>query len=284
MVPVKIETTSQAAILDHYDVGIGFFEKMLGPSMTYSSALWEGPEQTLMEAQISKLSWHADQLACGDGSAILEIGCGFGTMLSFLGRTRRPGRLVGLSLSRDHLAYCAGQGIPDTELIESNWTDYAPEDKFDGIVSIGAFEHFATLHHSPEERRSVYRAFFHRCHAWLREGGHLSLQSIIRTGPEEGQPADFISAEIFRESSLPTLQAILEAAQGLFSVRVQRLDGNHYERTLSHWYANLMRNRGELEAAYGMETVKRFRLYLMHSRYGFSSRFTDLLRISFQRS
>ncbi len=44
----------------------------------------------------------------------------------------------------------------------ANWQDYdvhVPQ-PFDGIISIGAFEHFGRHDHSPEQRRSVYEQFF----------------------------------------------------------------------------------------------------------------------------
>ena len=71
---------SRKNIAFHYDLGNSFYQCWLDPSMTYSSALYASPFDTLEDAQAGKIRRIAQLLDIGGDSEVLEIGCGWGAL------------------------------------------------------------------------------------------------------------------------------------------------------------------------------------------------------------
>ena len=72
---------SQEAIEFHYDMPAEFFALWLGKSMTYTAARFTSPDMTLGEAQADKINYHLDAAQVQQGHRMLDIGCGWGTLL-----------------------------------------------------------------------------------------------------------------------------------------------------------------------------------------------------------
>jgi cyclopropane fatty-acyl-phospholipid synthase-like methyltransferase len=69
---------SRRNIGQHYDLGNDFYAAWLDPTMTYSSALFSGPQQSLQDGQLDKYRSIARNLALKPGDHVLEIGSGWG--------------------------------------------------------------------------------------------------------------------------------------------------------------------------------------------------------------
>ena len=76
---------SKENIAKHYDLGNEFFSLWLDKTLTYSSAIFEEPNQELFAAQNNKYQKLIDLLKPSSGSKILEIGCGWGGFAEYLG-------------------------------------------------------------------------------------------------------------------------------------------------------------------------------------------------------
>jgi cyclopropane-fatty-acyl-phospholipid synthase len=87
------------AIAHHYDVSNRFFELVLGPSMTYSCAVWPRTDATLEEAQAAKYELICRKLELGEGMRLLDMGCGWGGMAMHAAR-HHGASVVGVTLSR----------------------------------------------------------------------------------------------------------------------------------------------------------------------------------------
>ena len=68
------------AISKHYDVSNAFYEKVLGPSMAYTCAVFPKPDASLEEAQEEKFDLVARKLGLEPGMRLLDVGCGWGGM------------------------------------------------------------------------------------------------------------------------------------------------------------------------------------------------------------
>ena len=274
---------SAPAIRHHYDVGNDFYAGWLDASMTYSCALWDGlaPDASLEEAQANKLRYHARSIGARPGARVLDVGCGWGSMLTALVRDHGAAQAVGLTLSENQHAFVERLGLPNTEVRLESWADYRPERPFDGIVSIGAFEHFADPAQTRAERVAVYRAFFERCRSWLVPGGRLSLQTIAYGTLSPEQSNAFMTQSIFPNAELPYLSDIVLAAENVFEVRLVRNDGFDYARTCEEWGRRLRRR-----AAAGVDEAERatyatYDRYLRLSSAGFRMGKIGLLRLAF---
>ncbi|ONH60569.1 cyclopropane-fatty-acyl-phospholipid synthase [Frankia sp. CcI49] len=270
-----------AAIRHHYDVGNEFYRLWLDPSLTYSCAMPDGPDDDLEAAQERKLRFHLDAVNARGAGAVLDIGCGWGAVLGRLAGTYRVPRAVGLTLSVEQAAHIAGIGDPGVEVRTEDWRDYEPDGPFDGIISIGAFEHFARPDDSPAERIRTYREFFERTRSWLTDDGALSLQTIAYANMPREAASTFIQQEIFPDAELPTLAEIAIAAEGLLETRSVRNDRLDYAWTCERWASRLRAHRAEAAGLVGPDVVARYERYLRMSALGFRMGKICLYRLVF---
>jgi cyclopropane-fatty-acyl-phospholipid synthase len=276
---------SQAAIAHHYDVGNSFIRLWLDPTMTYSCALW-GPGDDLEAAQLRKLDYLLDCARITDGARLLDIGCGWGSLLR-RAVDRGAASAVGLTLSSEQHDALRGSPDPGIEVHLQGWAEFEAEEPFDSIVSIGAFEHFARGGLSREEQLDSYRQFFARCHRLLRPGGWMSLQTIAKGDvPSDRQGLRdilLIVKQMFPESQLPHPADVFAAAEGYFEVASMRNDRLDYARTCRSWLAALRARREEAAAVAGEDTVQTFTEYLEACVRQFERGHATLCRFAMRR-
>jgi cyclopropane-fatty-acyl-phospholipid synthase len=273
---------SPEAIQAHYDVGNGFYRLWLDPTLTYSCALWADDDDTLAAAQRRKLDYIAGPALARGAEHVLDVGCGWGSMLTHLS-ANGVGDLVGLTLSQKQLDHVAALGLPGAEVRLESWRDHRPKRAYDAVVSVGAFEHFADLGLSESVRLATYRACFAACHGWLKPGAPLVLQTIAY-GPVPATTGRELFLEIFPESDLPRPHEIFAASEGLFEVTELRNDREHYIRTLRAWRRNLSDHHAEALAEVGRETLAFYKRYLAIAAMMFAGRHAVLLRLKMTRA
>ena len=88
-----------AAIAHHYDVSNDFYRLILGPSMTYSCAVWSDPNGTLEDAQAAKHELVCRKLGLEPGMRLLDVGCGWGSMAMHAAKAHGV-HAVGVTLSQ----------------------------------------------------------------------------------------------------------------------------------------------------------------------------------------
>lgn len=266
------------AIHHHYDIGNEFYQIWLDQSLTYSCAVWDGAT-TLEEAQQNKIRYHLESIDADSVSNVLDIGCGWGGTLTSLNNMPNVKQAVGLTLSEEQAKYISQQGWEKVEVLVKNWQEYKPTACFDGIISVGAFEHFATPLDTADQKIEIYRGFFEACRGWLKPGGHLSLQTIAYGNMPREHASSFINEEIFPNADLPTLTEICQAAEGVFEilgVQNARID---YAKTCEEWYRRLSTHSAEAIDLVGPDTVNRYLRYLKMSAFGFQFGKIQLLRV-----
>lgn len=272
---------TEAAIQHHYDLSNAFYALWLDDTMTYSCGLWwdgDDPDD-LSAAQRRKIDYHLNAAGISRARHVLDIGCGWGSLLERALTCTAVETATGLTLSEaqfQHIAARAGAGM---EVRKESWTRHQPRHKYGSIVSIGAFEHFASPGDSAADKVGLYREFFQKCRSWLEPDGAMSLQTIAygTLRPDEGNA--FISTHIFPDSELPQPHEILEATSGLFDVTLLRNDRVQYSQTCKLWYQNLRRRRAEAVAIVGEDKVCQYEKYLRISRFGFDTGRVGLLRL-----
>ena len=132
-----------AAIHHHYDVSNRFYELVLGPSMTYTCAVYPHPDATLEEAQENKYRLIFDKLRLAPADRLLDVGCGWGGMVRYA--ARRGVRAIGATLSAEQAKWAQRrideEGLGDlAQVRHSDYRDVA-ETGFDAVSSIGLTEH-----------------------------------------------------------------------------------------------------------------------------------------------
>jgi cyclopropane-fatty-acyl-phospholipid synthase len=273
-----------------YDVSNDFFRLFLDGEMSYSCAVFvEGDTRdTLEAAQRRKLAWLHDAAGVAPGSRVLDIGCGWGSNLAYLVRERGVRRAHGITLSAEQHRAVVARGLPGVETSLVSYLDFAPDEPFDAVQSIGMLEHVCT----PEEARAggavdVYRRYFELAHRWTRPGARFGLQSIIRLrvprDPRDLRDLGWVGKVIFPGAMTPRLEDIVVAANPCWEivhVRTRRLD---YGRTCRTWRERLGAREAEARARFGDELYERFDRYLRVSERAFSQGYSSLAQLSLRR-
>lgn len=269
IIPKHSIGTSSEAIRHHYDVGNDFFRLWLDGSLTYSCPLWlEGEaDDSLEDAQLRKLDTHIENARASGKGRVLDIGCGWGSLLKRLVGPHSVLHAVGLTLSEEQAAFVTRQALPGVEVLLASWQEHKPRLPYDAIVSIEAIEHFARTGQSRDERIQGYRQFFTHCQQMLVPGGRLSLQSTCYQNLEK--LPEFITDRIWPESELPRLTDILEAADRLFEVVSVSNDRDQYARACALWAKRLKNSRVDAIRTSSRETVDDYYRYLKASSLAF---------------
>jgi cyclopropane-fatty-acyl-phospholipid synthase len=273
---------TQKAISFHYDVSNAFYSLWLDREMLYSSAKWEGDED-LETAQMRKVDWHLEHAGAAAGQALLDVGCGWGATLRRAIERYGVRRAVGLTLADRQADWVRTQNTRGVEVHLQSWRDHRAERPYDGIVSVGAFEHFADLRQTQEQKIAGYREFFEFCHRSLRPGGRLSLQTMTYENSGREQFSPFFAEQVFPESDLPRIHEIACASDRLFEIEVLLNERSHYARTMRAWLTRLRATRWRAVELVGEEKVAVFERYLALMVVAFHTGSMNLARIGFRR-
>ncbi|TMK24201.1 MAG: methyltransferase domain-containing protein [Actinobacteria bacterium] len=154
------------------------FRLSLGELADFSGAKYDGDfSLTLEQAQRRKHDYVAEQIGIEPGRRVLDLGCGWGPLLSFA--RGRGASALGVTLSRAQEAACRRHGL-DVHLHDARRVDRDTFGPFDAVASLGAFEHFC----SPDEYRAgrqeeIYRDLFSRVASVLPQTGRFYLQTMV---------------------------------------------------------------------------------------------------------
>jgi cyclopropane-fatty-acyl-phospholipid synthase len=267
-------TRDKAAIHHHYDVSNAFYKWILGPSMTYTCAVFPSPDATLEEAQAEKHDLVARKLDLRPGQRLLDVGCGWGGMVRHAAREYGV-KALGVTLSQAQAEWATGaikrEGLED--IAEVRFSDYrdVSERDFDAISSIGLTEHIGVRN---------YPSYFGFLLDRLRPGGRLLNHMITRPDNRYRSTGAFIDRYIFPDGELIGSGRIISDAQDAgFEVRHEENLREHYALTLAGWSDNLVKHWDECVAEVGYARAKLWGLYLAASRVGFERNNTQLHQI-----
>ncbi|MEM6382347.1 MAG: cyclopropane-fatty-acyl-phospholipid synthase family protein [Pseudomonadota bacterium] len=261
----------------HYDLGNGFYEAWLDPSMTYSSALFEDGANDLETAQRAKYAALADATGVQPGDHVLEIGCGWGGFAEYLAGSRGA-YVTGLTISQQQFEYATARmqrhGLSDQ--VDIKLQDYRDErGLYDRIVSVEMFE-------AVGER--YWPVYYQTLKQHLKPGGKAGLQIITiqdRFFEHYRKATDFIQQYIFPGGMLPTPTHLesLGADCGL-QLTESRGFGRDYAKTLAMWRETFLSKWDEIAPMGFDERFKHMWLYYLHyCEAGFSAGNIDVRQV-----
>jgi cyclopropane-fatty-acyl-phospholipid synthase len=265
-----------AVIAHHYDVSNDFYRIVLGPSMTYSCAVFGASDTTLEAAQAAKYELVSRKLGLRPGMRLLDVGCGWGGMAMHAAREHGVSA-VGVTLSTRQAEWARQEvraaGLADR--VEIRVQDYRDivDGPFDAISSIGMFEHVGA---------AKLDEYFTRLFMLLRPGGRLLNHGIAkRPGPRPAfSHRGFIDRYVFPDGELHEVGSVVTRVQraGFEARNVEGLR-EHYAQTLRHWVANLETNWDEAVRLVGMGRARVWRLYMAASAINFEAERTHIHQV-----
>lgn len=255
--PIAVQT--DAANDQHYELPPEFFALCLGRHRKYSGCLWPDGVTSLdaaEEASLAETCAHAD---LADGQRILELGCGWGSLTLWMAERYPRSTITAVSNSTPQRRFiegqCAARGFANVRVITADMNSFAPDGRFDRVVSVEMFEHMRN-----------HRALLRRIADWLDVGGKLFVHIFVhgRTAYlyEDRGPSDWITRYFFSGGMMPSDDLLLRRQDDLVLEEQWRQSGVHYARTAEAWLQNLDRRRTEalaiLAHAYGAPAATRW--------------------------
>lgn len=269
----------------HYDVDNAFYAIFLDRDFrAYSCGVWDEAD-TLEEAQRAKINRICGFADVKAGTSLLDIGCGWGGLMTHAITAHGARSAHGLTLSNDQIAHITAEAMPQVSAALQSWRDYQPEQPHDAITSVGAFEHFVSRAERMAGRQlEIYHDFFATCRRVSTDRAHLGLQTIVTArNPatlQEARDARYLLDKVFPGSALPTEGDIHAGAVGLYeAVEIRRIGGD-YARTLASWHARLLEKRELAATQFGVAVVDHYLRYFEAAERSFESGVTDLVQVS----
>ena len=279
--------STQEDIAVTYDVSNDFFKLWLDRRMAYSGALFEGTDD-LEQAQTNKLRFFHDKTHVTPDKRVLDIGCGWGSLMEFLAVDMGVGDVTGITLSKAQYELVKGKNLPGATVECISYLEYRPEKKFDAIISIGMFEHIAT----PEQARSgehiaLYRDYFRRAREWTNPGAYFGLQSVIGAlvprNRQELRDIAWGTYTIFPGAITPRPEAILQAVNPYWEVMELYTRREHYAKTTAEWARRLENNESFIRGHWGDQVFDDYKRYLRGCVMAFEKGYQSLAQLVLRR-
>ncbi|MBX2866780.1 cyclopropane fatty acyl phospholipid synthase [Candidatus Kaiserbacteria bacterium] len=235
----------------HYDAGNDLYERMLDSRMTYSCGYWKDAKN-LEEAQEAKLDLICRKIALGKDECVLDIGCGWGSFLSFAA-AKYDAWGTGLTVSKEQKAHIE-KDFPNApfEVLLEPYQTFSGK-MFDKIVSVGMFEHVGYKN---------YRAYMSKVHSLLRDDGLFLLHTMGGNKTVvQGDP--WMQKHIFPHGMVPSVPQMGAALDGLFVVEDWHNIGHYYDPTLMAWFENFDRAWPDLKDQYDDRFYRTWKYYLL---------------------
>jgi cyclopropane-fatty-acyl-phospholipid synthase len=258
---------TDVANVQHYEVPSAFFGYVLGPNRKYSACFYKEDVSTLQEAEEEALRQTVAHADLADGQSILELGCGWGSLSLGVARQYPTSRIVAVSNSHSQRTYieaeAASRGLSNLRVMTADMNVFAPDARFDRIVSVEMFEHMMN-----------WRELLTRVRSWLEPDGRFFMHIFThRAGAylfDRADREDWIAQHFFTGGVMPSHHLIRQYAD-LFDVEKEwRWSGEHYRRTALDWLANFDSNRDAIESVlrgvYGDDTalwLRRWRWFFL---------------------
>lgn len=215
---------SRKNISDHYDLSNEFFSLMLDPTMAYSCASFQNPDDDLFGAQLRKFEIIASKLQLGEENHLLEIGSGWGGFAVFAAKNYGC-RVTTVTISKEQYEFAsdliAREGLQNR--IDLQLRDYRDiEGTYDRIVSIEMVEALGIQY---------LDVFFEKCGKLLEEDGIMLIQCITFPDPwyeRYLKSNDFTQKYIFPGSLLLSLRETLNSLHRTGDLTV-------FHRKVSDW-------------------------------------------------
>jgi cyclopropane-fatty-acyl-phospholipid synthase len=264
-----LERDHASGIEYRYDVSNDFYALFLDDKYRfYTCAEFESENDTLEVAQEKKAEHIRSLLNLKGDEKILELGCGWGSMLKFLRERGHRGKLTGFTLSNEQLSY-----VKDTLGLDARLGNFVTEpfenEAYDRIYSIGAIEHV-----KPVELEGLYQKIYDA----LKPGG-IAVHQFFSL-EREPYPVAAVVGQLFFPGSLLVKHGVhLKAAEKAGFV-VQHDSIHDYRPTLRAWYDRLAANQQRAIELVGVKTYNKYMTFFPASWLFFHIKDANLHRIA----
>jgi len=266
---------SRENIHHHYDIGNDFYRLWLDKEMQYTCAYFPEDDLTIEAAQQAKMDHVCRKLQLRPGDRVAEAGCGWGGLARHMA-LNYGAKVSSWNVSAEQVQYATdrakAEGYDDrVTYVLDDYRNITGE--CDAFVSVGMLEHVGLDNYT--ELGSVVD----RC---LTQNGRALVHTIGRNRPRLMNA--WIEKRIFPGAYPPTLKEMMEIFEpNRFSVLDVENLRLHYAKTLAHWLARYDASDEQVQAEFGEDFARAWRLYLAGSQAAFLAGGLQLFQVVFTR-
>ncbi len=284
--PANTKDGAKKNIEAHYDLSNEMFQQFLDPTLSYSSALFASVETPpvladLEAAQLAKVDAILDSAGVVEGSRVLEIGTGWGTLAIRAAERGAVVTTVTLSVEQAALAQERVDAAGVSERVEIAVRDYRDQDGlFDAIVSVEMIEAVG---------EEFWPDYFRRIDSLLAKDGRAVIQAILIAHDRlvaTRNTYTWIHKYIFPGGMLPSTDAISQVTRRHTSLHVTNIRpmGLHYAHTLRLWRERFVGNWQAVQRlGFDDRFCRMWEFYLAYCEAGFRTGYLDVAQIRIER-
>ncbi len=275
-------TTSRRNISEHYDLGNDFYRLWLDPTMTYSSAYFTVPGQSLEAAQVAKYDALCQQLQLKPSDHLLEIGSGWGGFSVHAARNYGC-RITTVTISEEQFKYAKARFQSEglSERITIELMDYRHlTGRYDKVASIEMMEALGDRY---------LETYFAKIHEVLKPDGLVGLQYITVPDSRHAElrkGVDWIQKHIFPGSLLLSVGRVNQALNRTGDLYLHHFEdlGASYAKTLHLWWETF-NGQHESVTALGFDErfIRKWNYYLQYCEAAFASRNISVVQAIYTR-
>ena len=235
---------------DHYDIGNDFFSWFLGKPMIYTSGIYKTGKENLEQAQQNKIDLIAEKILLQKGDKMLDIGCGWGTLL-YNSAKKYGAQVTGVTIAEQGYQYISEQIVKQklqgkVNVLKIDYRDI-PKQKFNKITCVEMADHVGVKNFN-KFMKQIYDlldddGIYYQQVAGLK-AGLWNMESLVW--------GLFMNKYIFpgADASMPLKWYVAKLEKAKFEVRSVETIGIHYSRTLNQWHENWLSNEDKILGAY----------------------------------
>ncbi len=260
-VTIHSKKQDERVIRDHYDRGNDFFGSFLGDRMIYTSAIFKTGDEDLETAQDQKLDLVCRKLQLKKGERLLDIGCGWGTLVAHSAKYYGTDS-TGITIAQAGADYANAQierwGVSNRARAKRMDYRSIPHEKYDKISCLEMAEHVGVKN---------FTKFMKQIAGLLKDDGIFYLQIAgLRAGYHQESLiwGGFMGEYIFpgADASMPLSFVVKRLEKAGFEIHSVENVGIHYSRTIQLWYYNWQRNKQQVLDAYGQWWFRCWEIFL----------------------
>ena len=251
----------------HYEVPTDYFKLALGPHLKYSCCFWGEEIKSLAEAEAASLKLTCERAQLANGQAILELGCGWGSLSLWMAEHYPDSTITAMSHSKTQKAWIDAQAklrkLSNLKVVTSDINDFQPEQTFDRILSLEMFEHLRN-----------HQKIFEALNTWLKADGKVFIHVFVHKQEsylfEVEHKRDWMAKYFFTGGMMPAIDLLPKSAKAFTEEERWLVNGNHYSKTLEAWLekqdANEIKIRSHFKSTYGKDAnlwIQRWRIFYM---------------------